>query len=59
MLVGRIKRRGCIAALGGAAAWGLSARATTWPTQVVHVICPVAAGGGIDATSHIVAAQRR
>jgi tripartite-type tricarboxylate transporter receptor subunit TctC len=57
MLVRRIKRRDFIAALGGAAAWGLSARATTWPTQVVRIICPIAAGGGIDATSRIVAAQ--
>ena len=35
----------------------LAARATTWPTQVVRIICPIAAGGGIDATSRIVAAQ--
>jgi tripartite-type tricarboxylate transporter receptor subunit TctC len=33
------------------------ARAQTWPAQVVHIICPIAAGGGLDATSRIVAAQ--
>jgi tripartite-type tricarboxylate transporter receptor subunit TctC len=50
-------RREFIAALSGAAAWPLVARAQTWPSQVVRIICPIAAGGGIDATSRIVAAQ--
>jgi tripartite-type tricarboxylate transporter receptor subunit TctC len=52
-----MRRREFIAALGSAAAMPLAARATTWPTQVVRIICPIAAGGGIDATSRIVAAQ--
>ena len=40
-----------------AAAWPLVARAQSWPTQVVRIICPIAAGGGIDATARIVAAE--
>ena len=52
-----MKRREFIAALRSAAARPLAARATTWPTQVVRIICPIAAGGGIDTTSRIVAAQ--
>jgi len=52
-----MRRREFIAALGSAAAMPRAARATTWPTQMVRIICPIAAGGGIDATSRIVAAQ--
>src|SRR6516162_9221579 len=54
---GQTDRRGFIAALGSAAAWPVTVWAQTWPTQVVRIICPIAAGGGIDATSRIVAAQ--
>src|SRR5262249_17801221 len=45
------------ALLGGATAVRpLAARAQGWPSQVVRIICPLAAGGGIDATARIVAA---
>jgi tripartite-type tricarboxylate transporter receptor subunit TctC len=53
----RISRREFTAALGGAAAWPLVAHAQAWPTQVVRITCPIAAGGGIDATARILAAQ--
>jgi tripartite-type tricarboxylate transporter receptor subunit TctC len=43
--------------LSGAAAWPLAAHAQSWPSQVVRIICPIAAGGGIDATARIVAAR--
>jgi tripartite-type tricarboxylate transporter receptor subunit TctC len=52
-----MRRREFIAGLGGAVAWPLVARAPVWPTQVVRIICRIAAGGGLDATSRIVAAQ--
>jgi tripartite-type tricarboxylate transporter receptor subunit TctC len=52
-----VRRREFIAALGGAAVWPMAAHAQAWPMQAVRVICPIAAGGGLDATSRIVAAQ--
>lgn len=57
MLIGRMNRREFIAGSATAAMWPSASPAQTWPTQVVRIICPIAAGGGLDATSRIVAAQ--
>ena len=52
-----MNRREFIGGSATAAMWPSASPAQTWPTQVVRIICPIAAGGGLDATSRIVAAQ--
>jgi tripartite-type tricarboxylate transporter receptor subunit TctC len=58
MLDRRLRRRDVLALAGAAtaAAWPRVARAARWPAQPVRIICPVAAGGGVDATARILAA---
>lgn len=52
-----MRRRDFITLLAGATALATrGARAEAWPSRVVRIICPVAAGGGIDATARILAA---
>jgi tripartite-type tricarboxylate transporter receptor subunit TctC len=52
-----MRRRDFVALAGAVAAWPRVVRAQSWPAQVVRIICPIAAGGGIDATARILAAQ--
>jgi tripartite-type tricarboxylate transporter receptor subunit TctC len=52
-----MRRRDFVALAGAVAAWPRAVRAQSWPVQVVRIICPIAAGGGIDATARILAAQ--
>jgi tripartite-type tricarboxylate transporter receptor subunit TctC len=52
-----MRRRDFVVLSSAAAVWPQVARAQTWPTQVARIICPIAAGGGIDATARILAAQ--
>jgi tripartite-type tricarboxylate transporter receptor subunit TctC len=54
----RLRRRDVLALAGAAtAAWPRAAQAERWPAQPVRIICPIAAGGGIDATARILAPQ--
>src|SRR6516162_3382340 len=54
----RMRRRDFIKGIAIAAtARPLAAHAERWPTQLVRIVCPLAAGGGIDATARIVAAH--
>jgi tripartite-type tricarboxylate transporter receptor subunit TctC len=53
----QLRRRDFMALLGAAAVRPRAAHAQAWPSQVVRIICPLAAGGGIDATARIVAAR--
>jgi tripartite-type tricarboxylate transporter receptor subunit TctC len=50
-------RRNFLFLAGAAAASPRVARADGWPSRPVHIICPLAAGGGIDATARIVGAR--
>ena len=51
-----MRRRDFITGIAVAAiARPLTAHAGRWPTQLVRIVCPLAAGGGIDATARIVA----
>jgi len=52
-----MRRRDFLALLGAATACPPRAHARDWPARVVRIICPLAAGGGIDATSRIVGAR--
>jgi len=53
-----MRRRDVITGIAIAAtAWPPAAHAERWPTQLVRIVCPLAAGGGIDATARIVAAR--
>ena len=52
-----MNRREFIVGSATTAIWPSFSFAQTWPTQMVRVICPIAAGGGLDATSRILAAQ--
>jgi tripartite-type tricarboxylate transporter receptor subunit TctC len=50
----RLRRRDFLVLAGAATGgWPRIARAERWPTQPVRIICPIAAGGGIDATARI------
>src|ERR1700760_1001642 len=52
-----LRRRDVLMLAGATAAWPRGARARRWPAQPVRIICPIAAGGGIDATARILAPQ--
>src|SRR6516165_6595888 len=52
-----MRRRDFVAFASAAVAWPRVVHAQSWPVQVVRIICPIAAGGGIDATARILAAQ--
>src|SRR5262249_54453662 len=54
----RMRRRVFVTGIAGSAVpWPLAAHAGRSPPQVVRIVCPLAAGGGIDAPARIVAAR--
>jgi tripartite-type tricarboxylate transporter receptor subunit TctC len=58
MIARRRSMMGLLAAAALAAGFpGPKAQAQTWPAQTVRIICPIAAGGGIDATARLLATR--
>jgi tripartite-type tricarboxylate transporter receptor subunit TctC len=49
--------RRCFLGLAAASALASPAAAQAWPTRAVRVICPIAAGGSIDAVARLVAGR--